>query len=102
MIGQTAFVCDKSSETVRNRTNVIKTGIIIIFSPEILPMFSEKVPPWFNPIEGHSVPEGKSLISFVFGFAVYESFESPQTARTGIIPMPEKEERNDRPDKRDY
>jgi len=30
---------------------------------------------------------------FVFGFAVYESFESPQTARTGIIPMPEKEER---------
>ena len=30
---------------------------------------------------------------FVFGFTVYESFESPQTARTGIAPMPKKSER---------
>jgi C1A family cysteine protease len=30
---------------------------------------------------------------FVFGFAVYESFESQAVARTGIVPMPKKTER---------
>jgi C1A family cysteine protease len=25
---------------------------------------------------------------FVYGFTVYESFESPQVAKTGIVPMP--------------
>lgn len=30
---------------------------------------------------------------FVFGFAVYESFESQQVARTGNVPMPKKDER---------
>jgi C1A family cysteine protease len=30
---------------------------------------------------------------FVFGFAVYESFESPETAKTGIVQMPQKDER---------
>jgi C1A family cysteine protease len=25
---------------------------------------------------------------FVFGFSVYESFESPEVAQTGIVPMP--------------
>ena len=30
---------------------------------------------------------------FVFGFAVYESFESQETARTGIAQMPQKDER---------
>ncbi len=30
---------------------------------------------------------------FVFGFAVYESFESPETARSGIVPIPDKDER---------
>jgi C1A family cysteine protease len=30
---------------------------------------------------------------FVFGFSVYESFESPAVARTGIVPMPKGEER---------
>ena len=30
---------------------------------------------------------------FVFGFTVYESFESPQVARTGVAPMPGKDER---------
>ncbi|MGC2270214.1 MAG: hypothetical protein WA608_25755 [Candidatus Acidiferrales bacterium] len=25
---------------------------------------------------------------FVFGFTVYESFESPQVAQTGVAPMP--------------
>ena len=30
---------------------------------------------------------------FVFGFSVYESFESEQVARTGIVPMPEFNER---------
>ncbi len=30
---------------------------------------------------------------FVFGFAVYESFESRETATTGIVPMPQKDER---------
>jgi len=30
---------------------------------------------------------------FVFGFAVYESFETIQVARTGIMPMPKKSER---------
>lgn len=30
---------------------------------------------------------------FVFGFAVYESFESERVARTGIVPMPRKDER---------
>jgi len=29
---------------------------------------------------------------FVFGFAVYESFESPQVRRTGVVPMPRKDE----------
>lgn len=30
---------------------------------------------------------------FVFGFSVYESFESQEVARTGIVPMPSKYER---------
>lgn len=30
---------------------------------------------------------------FVFGFAVYESFESPEFAKTGILNMPDKSER---------
>ena len=29
---------------------------------------------------------------FVFGFAVYESFESPQVAKTGQVPMPQSNE----------
>ena len=29
---------------------------------------------------------------FVFGFTVYESFESPKTAQTGVVPMPQKSE----------
>lgn len=29
---------------------------------------------------------------FVFGFTVYESFESPDVARTGVVPMPESSE----------
>ncbi len=29
---------------------------------------------------------------FVFGFSVYESFESPQVAKTGVVPMPQKGE----------
>ncbi|MEO7120886.1 MAG: C1 family peptidase [Ginsengibacter sp.] len=31
--------------------------------------------------------------SFVFGFTVYESFESQQVARTGIVPMPSTKEK---------
>lgn len=30
---------------------------------------------------------------FVFGFSVYESFESPDVARSGIMPMPDSDER---------
>lgn len=30
---------------------------------------------------------------FVFGFSVYESFESPDVAKTGMVPMPKKSER---------
>lgn len=30
---------------------------------------------------------------FVFGFAVYESFESSEVAKTGVVPMPKKSER---------
>ncbi len=30
---------------------------------------------------------------FVFGFTVYESFESAKVSRTGIVPMPKKDER---------
>jgi C1A family cysteine protease len=30
---------------------------------------------------------------FVFGFTVYESFESPEVARTGVVPMPQSGER---------
>lgn len=30
---------------------------------------------------------------FVFGFAVYESFESKKVAKTGIVPLPKKEEK---------
>ena len=30
---------------------------------------------------------------FVFGFAVYESFESPEVAKTGIMPIPNKNEK---------
>jgi len=30
---------------------------------------------------------------FVFGFAVYKSFESKETTKTGIVKMPEKDER---------
>lgn len=32
-------------------------------------------------------------LPFVFGFTVYESFESDEVARTGIVPMPESGER---------
>jgi C1A family cysteine protease len=31
---------------------------------------------------------------FVFGFSVYESFESPEVARTGVVPMPQPGERS--------
>ncbi len=30
---------------------------------------------------------------FVFGFTVYESFESPEVAKTGVVPMPQTNER---------
>ena len=30
---------------------------------------------------------------FIFGFAVYESFESQKVVRTGVVPMPRKAER---------
>jgi len=30
---------------------------------------------------------------FVFGFSVYESFESPEVAKTGIMPMPKNDEK---------
>jgi C1A family cysteine protease len=30
---------------------------------------------------------------FIFGFTVYESFESPQVAKTGIVPMPSSKEK---------
>ncbi len=44
-----------------------------------------------------SLPEMRQCLAsgspFVFGFAVYESFESPEVARTGEVPMPEPDER---------
>jgi C1A family cysteine protease len=43
------------------------------------------------------VPEMRGCVAagypFIFGFTVYESFESDAVARTGTIPMPESEER---------
>ena len=43
-----------------------------------------------------SLSEMKHTLSlgspFVFGFSVYESFESPEVTKTGIIPMPGKKE----------
>ncbi len=30
---------------------------------------------------------------FVFGFSVYESFESQQVAKTGVVPMPKPKEK---------
>jgi hypothetical protein len=30
---------------------------------------------------------------FIFGFTVYESFETPEVSRTGLVPMPKKSER---------
>jgi C1A family cysteine protease len=45
----------------------------------------------------HTTSEMKQTLSlgfpFVFGFAVYESFESPIVAKTGIVPMPRPDER---------
>ena len=45
----------------------------------------------------HTLEEMKHTLStnfpFAFGFAVYESFESPETAQTGIVSLPMKEER---------
>jgi len=45
----------------------------------------------------HTLDEMKHALSsgypFVFGFVVYESFESTTTAQTGIISMPQKKER---------
>ena len=38
----------------------------------------------------HTLAEG---YPFVFGFSVYESFESPEVAKTGIVPMPGADER---------
>jgi C1A family cysteine protease len=32
-------------------------------------------------------------LPFLFGFTVYESFESDETARTGVVPMPSRSER---------
>jgi len=33
---------------------------------------------------------------FVFGFTVYESFESEEVAKTGMVPMPKEGEKNSR------
>jgi C1A family cysteine protease len=45
----------------------------------------------------NSTSEMKHTLStgfpFVFGFAVYESFESPEVAQSGIVPMPQATER---------
>jgi C1A family cysteine protease len=45
----------------------------------------------------HTTSEMKHTLStgypFVFGFAVYESFEAPEVAKTGLVPMPKKDER---------
>ena len=45
----------------------------------------------------HTLEEMKQTLSsgwpFVFGFAVYESFESKKTVKTGIVSMPKKDER---------
>ena len=35
----------------------------------------------------------KSGFPFVFGFSVYESFENPEVASTGIMPIPQKKEK---------
>lgn len=49
----------------------------------------------YHRIESHN--ERMSCLAegypFVFGFTVYESFETPATARTGIVRMPKKTER---------
>ena len=45
----------------------------------------------------HSLEDMKHTLGlgypFVFGFAVYESFESKHVAKTGIVPMPKSDER---------
>ncbi len=45
----------------------------------------------------HTIEEMKQTLSagypFVFGFAVYESFESKEVKKTGIMPLPEIDER---------
>lgn len=45
----------------------------------------------------HAADEMKHTLSggypFVFGFAVYESFESPKVTKTGLVPLPKKDER---------
>jgi C1A family cysteine protease len=45
----------------------------------------QRVPRMFNQMKGclaHGYP-------FVLGFSVYESFESEEVARTGVVPMPD-------------
>jgi len=50
----------------------------------------------YNSILQHSNQMWVCLASgfpFIFGFSVYESFESDEVAKTGIVPMPSKDER---------
>lgn len=43
----------------------------------------------------HTLPEMRSVLAsgfpFAFGFSVYESFESEEVAKTGVMPMPERD-----------
>lgn len=51
----------------------------------------------YQRLNNNSLPQLQSCLSegypFVFGFTVYESFESPQVAKTGMLPMPKPDEK---------
>ena len=47
----------------------------------------QRVPRVLNQLQG--LP-GRTAIPFVFGFTVYESFESQEVAQTGVAPMPQR------------
>ncbi len=75
--------------------------------PYVLSRFDHRPPaPCYREAEDYQITSYERIITldemlaclaegypFVFGFSVYESFESPEVTRTGKVPMPQPEER---------
>lgn len=75
--------------------------------PYVISRFAQKpTPPCYKEAQQHQITSYQRLLTldemraclaegfpFVFGFTVYEGFESQQVAKTGVVPMPQRGER---------